>query len=281
MIKKYSIDILKPNWPKWKINLVDFLLVNFTGLHIGTLNKYILRNNHLKNVPFMRAINKELGVEVEVINGEHIPGSGPLTFVSNHPGGADVMSTIEAVGTQREDMSILANSLVCVEPVIDIVIPVNKLSKTSIKVDLNEIDEAYKKGRAMVFYAAGMNSRYDKSGQLIDRRWRNTFMNYSLKYQSKIVVMHISGRNTNLFYKVARFRERFAALKYVPLENIFQIREFIKARGKIKIIFSNPIEIESLMKYTNNGNPSDIRKLTDKLHDFCYTLSEDNLTFKF
>ena len=175
---------------------------------------------------------------------------------------------------------LLANSLVCVEPVIDIVIPVDKLSRTKVKVDLNEIDDAYKKDRALVFYAAAMNSRHDESGKLIDRRWRTTFINYALKYKSKIVVMHISGGNTKLFYKVARFRERFAALKYIPLENFFQIREFIKAKGETKIIFSNPIDADTLMKYTNDGSPGEIRKLSDKLHDFCYNMSEDNLTFK-
>ncbi len=274
------MSIFKPKWPKWKVRLVDFFMFNIPGLHVGTINKYIDKHRSNKNVTFIKEINKELGVELEAINSQIIPKSGPVTFISNHPGAADVLVTIESIGRIREDISILANSLVCIEPVIDIVIPVDKLTKKKKSVDFNQIDKAYEEGRGIVFYAAGQNSRYNEQNQLVDRRWRSTCIDYTLKYKSKIVVMHIGGANSSLFYKVANFRKRFKALKNIPLENIFQLREFVNSKGVTSVLFSDPIEYEDILKYTKNGDSSAIRTFTDNLYDFSYELSETMISYK-
>jgi len=145
----------------------------------------------------------------------------------------------EAAIKHFADNVILANRLVCIDPVKDMVIPVDTMSKK--KVDINEIDQAYKDGKVVIFYAAGKNSRYNEKGELRDRRWRTTFLEMAKKYNTPIHVMKIEGGNSPLFYKVSKFRERNKWLKNVPLENMFQLREIMEAKGILKFFISNPV----------------------------------------
>ncbi len=280
MIEKYSIDLLKPNWPKWKIKFFDFFLLNFPLLKVKRINRLIENNKPLTGAPFIQACCDELGIKVEAINWESIPKEGPLTIAANHPGGADVMALIAAIGKQRGNLSVLANSLVCVNPVKDIVIPVDKLTPNKNKVDFNEIDEAYKTGRAVVFFAAGMNSRPDETGKLVDRDWRPTFLQYAIKYKTPVILMHINKGNSPLFFKVANFRARFKSLAKIPLENIFQLREFVKAKGDIQVQFSNPIPYESLNKTLAGTTKKEYRKLAGQMKTFVYEMNPSNNNFK-
>lgn len=278
MIKKYSIDIFKPNWPQWKIKLVDFFLTRLPVLHVGTINKVIANSEHLSNREFIWSCLKDMGIKIHTIGTEAIPKEGPLTIAANHPGGADVMALISTIGMVREDPSILANSLVCIEPVKDIVIPVDKLASKN-AVDFNQIDKAYENGRAVVFFAAGMNSRPDESGNLVDRRWRATYLQYAKKYKTPVILMHIDKGNSPLFFKVANIRAKYKRLAKVPLENIFQLREFVKAKGDINVLVSECISYNEVDRLLLNETKKDYRELADKMRDFVYTMSPNEREF--
>ncbi len=183
MIEQYNIDILKPNWAPWKKKIANFFLFNLKFLRIGKTNKMINDLNPLEGGDFIQAATKAIGFEYELHNDENIPSSGPVTMCANHPGGADVVGTIAGLWNRRKDFSILANKLVCIKAVIDLVIPVDLLRSKN-KVDLNTIDESYKKNRLVLFFAAGKNSRYNAEGKLVDRRWRTTFLDYAYTYKT-------------------------------------------------------------------------------------------------
>ena len=278
MIKKYSFYIFKPNWPKWKISIADFFL-NVLPLGASKANKMISKYGHLKDSVFMNKVIDDLGHKLEVVGVENLPESGPVTLVANHPGGADVVATISAIALKRPDHVILANELICVEPVEGIVLPVNTLSKNN-KINMDSVHQAYKDGKVVVFYAAGKNSRYNDEGELRDRKWRPTFLDFATQYNTPITVLKISGSNASIFYKVSKFRETRPRFKKIPLENIFQLRELVKPKKEpIKLTFSETISPDRIKQKLSSGDQKDKRTFADELYEFLYTMDDENLKF--
>lgn len=275
MIEKYSIDILKPKWPKWKKRIANFFLLNLSVLHIRKVNNMLIKFKHLEGGDFIQAVCKDIGFTYELHNAESMPLNRAVTLVANHPGGADVVGGIATIWNYRKDFKILANELICVKPVVDLVIPVNVMKKNN-KVSTNSIDDAYINNELVVFYAAGLNSRYNENGELKDRRWRTSFLDYAYKYKTPLLVMHIESKNTPLFYKVANFRAKRASLKKVPLENMFQLREIFKQKGrKIDYTLSNLIPFEKWSHYYKVGDVKKNRELADNLYNFVYRIDKN------
>ena len=260
---------------KWKVNLIDFILNLMPLLQIGRANKIGRKYKHLDKVAFGEAAIKEIGFQVELIGKENLPKTGAVTVVANHPGGADVLATVTAMGRERADTVILANQLICIEPIKTMVIPVDTMSKQ--KVDMTEVHQAYRDGKVIVFYAAGKNSRYNEEGLLRDRRWRTTFLELAKQYNTPINVLKIEGANSPLFYKVSKFRENNKWLKNIPLENFFQLREIMEAKGVLKMFISKPIYFENTEK---EESKLELRVKADKLYDFIYTMNQDKLEFE-
>lgn len=274
-IKRYSIDLLKPEWPKWKKSIANFFLFNIPILYIRKVNRILKKRSHLKGGTFIKKVCEDIGIEYELYNGENLPAEGPVTMVANHPGGADVLATIATIWDFRTDFKILANELICVEPVVDLVIPVNVMKKKD-KVNLEEIHKAYKKDNIVVFFAAGKNSRYNDQGLLRDRRWRTSFLDYAYQYKTPIVILNIDAGNTPLFYKVSKIRENSSSLKKIPLENMFQLREIFKQKGrKVNLITSDPIPFDIWSQHYVKGDIKKNRLLADKLYDFNYSMTSD------
>ena len=279
MIKKYSFDVFKPNWPNWKIRLGDLFLNSIRFLKVRKANSLLNKYGDFKNHVFIGKVTDDLGHKFKFYGQENIPKTGSVTIIANHPGGADVLATINAIGEVRPDFVILANELICVEPVVDIVLPVNLLSRSS-KIDLAEVHKAYADGKAVVYFAAGKNSRYNENGELRDRKWRTTFLDFALKYKTPLVVLNIGGSNNQLFYRVAKIRENNKRLKYVPLENFFQLRELIIPKSEtIPLLFSEPISQAYIEERIDNLDTREKRSFADDLYDFLYRMTEDNLLF--
>lgn len=278
MTKGISSSILNPNWSARKVKFIDFILNRLPVLGVGTVNRIVDKNDHLTNAPFIKAVCNDMGIKVHLTGAENLPKSGPVTIVANHPGGADILGTIVALGEVRPDLAILANKLICIEPVEEIVIPIDMMSNQ--KVDADQIHEAYRKGKVIVFYAAGKNSRYNKDGILKDRRWRTTFMEYARQYNTPINVLKIEGKNSPLFYKVSNIRQRYKFLKNIPLENMFQLREILLSKGNLNLFLSKSVSFPDDPENENRSPKQIIRKQTDMLYDFLYTMDENNLELK-
>jgi 1-acyl-sn-glycerol-3-phosphate acyltransferase len=278
LIKKYSFEIFKPKWPKWKIAIADFVL-NTLPLGAAKANKLLRKYAHLKNHVFIDKVIEDLGHKLDVKGLENLPKSGPVTLVANHPGGADVVATISAIGSVRPDHVILANELICVEPVVGIVLPVDTMAKNN-KVNMDAVHQAYREGKVVVFYAAGKNSRYNEKGQLRDRKWRPTFLDFAMLYNTPVTILKIGGSNASIFYKVSRFRENRPRFKKIPLENIFQLRELVlPKKDPIPLTFSEPIAPEFVKQRLSSGDQKDKRDFANELYEFLYEMEDSNLKF--
>lgn len=276
MAQRFSVAQINSHLAPWKVRLFDGILSVMPYLSVGKANRLVARLSHLRNTDFIKAACQDLGIHVRPIGQEGLSPKGPITIVANHPGGADVIATITAIATQRQDMAILANALICIDAVKEIVIPVNTFAKQrDQKVDMDAVHEAYRQGKVVVFFAAGKNSRYNDQGQLRDRRWRTTFLALAQEYDSPIHILKIEDKNSPMFYRVSRLRERIKALAHIPLENMFQLREFLQPKADLKVLISKPIRLAAPLQ----GN-REMRDLADRMRHFLYTdMDEEHLEF--
>jgi hypothetical protein len=269
---RLTVGRIAKSWSKRKVRIVDFILNNFLPfLRIGRTNKLIDKIGHNKNVDFAVEACKELKIYTEFAGGEHLPKTGAATVVTNHPGGADILSMAVSLGKLRPDIVILANELVCIPSIDGISIPIRMGGKK--KVDEELIHKAYKEGKLVVFFAGGKNSRYNDKGELRDRRWRTTFLEFAHQYDTPINILRIVGQNSPLFYKVANIRAKYSFLKNIPLENMFQLRELTRPTTMklfLSTSFHNTKESE-----TKQGR----RRKADILYSFLYKMDENNLEF--
>ncbi len=270
--------MINPNLSPGKVKFYDFILNMLPVLKIGTVNRLIARNDHLSGVPFVKSLCTEAGIFAKITGIENLPKTGPVTIVANHPGGADVLGVIIGLGEVRPDLGVLANKLICVDQIKDLVIPIDMMAK--VKVDPELVRKAYQEKKVVVFFAAGKNSRYNGEGLLRDRRWRTSFLDFAAEFNTPIHVMKIEGANSPLFYKVSKIRAKYKSLKNVPLENMFQLRELLNGKGTVQMFLSKAVSFPSTLRSESLSEIQFKRRKADLLHDFVYQMDENNLEFK-
>jgi hypothetical protein len=93
--------------------------------------------------------------------------------------------------------------------------------------------------------------------------------------------MHIEAKNTKLFYWVSNIREKFDALKKIPLENMFQLREIIKQKGKtVELNLAKLISFEEWSQYYKEGDIKANRLLADQVYNLVYTMDKENYSLQ-
>ena len=91
----------------------------------------------------------------------------------------------------------------------------------------------------MLMFPAGLNSRKQEDGTIRDLPWKKTFISKSVEYQRDVVPIHFGGRNSERFYRIARFSD-----KHLPfnLAMLFLVDEMYKNVGKhFRIAIGKPI----------------------------------------
>ena len=76
--------------------------------------------------------------------------------------------------------------------------------------------------------------------------WKKTFISKSVEYQRDVVPIHFSGQNSERFYRIARFSD-----KYLPfnLAMLFLVDEMYRNVGKdFRIAFGKPIPWQTFDK---------------------------------
>ena len=91
----------------------------------------------------------------------------------------------------------------------------------------------------MLMFPAGLNSRKQEDGSIRDLPWKKTFISKSVEYHRDVVPIHFGGRNSERFYRIARFSD-----KHLPfnLAMLFLVDEMYKNVGKhFRIAIGKPI----------------------------------------
>ena len=151
---------------------------------------------------------QHLDLKVEVKGIENLPKSDDekrYTFCSNHPlGGPDGLLIAQLLGHQYNgNIRLLVNDLLMNLPgLAPLCVPVNTVAHKSNKSTSETINKAFDDGYNMFFFPAGLCSR-KIDGKIQDLPWTKTFLAKSIQHQRDIVPMHISGRNSDKFYRIA------------------------------------------------------------------------------
>lgn len=221
-------------------------------IHEDEMNATIYRSRHLTGVPFVKDVLDGWNVKV-VINGtENLPSSGRFILVANHPvGGIDGLAFFDGLGGFYPDIISPANELLYHIPnVRPMIFGLNVFGKTS-RETAKALNEMFDSERQIFIFPAGEVSRR-KKGKISDSFWQKSFISKAVEHKRDVIPVHISGRNSNLFYNVANLRTFFGIKMFI--ETMLLPREMMKQRNStVTITVGKPIPFQ---KFTEGMNHS-------------------------
>jgi putative hemolysin len=152
-----------------------------------------------------------LKLQIEVQNAERIPEKGGFILVSNHPTGiADGVAVFDLLKSKRPDLMVFANrDAVRVNPrFAEMIIPVEWREEYKSKLKTRETlvltNKAVEEGKVMVLFPSGRIA-YWADGKLNERPWKTSAVSLARKYNLPILPIHITARNSGLFYWFAKW----------------------------------------------------------------------------
>lgn len=251
--KTIDIDKILKSKMGSKVKFVPRFLVSWLKkiIHEDEVNRFLWESRGLSGTEWLTECVRYLKMDVEIVGLENLPdkNDGKLyTFVSNHPlGGQDGVCLGSIIGKHYDGkFRYLVNDLLLNLPGLKPVsIGINKTGRQSR--DFPRMVEAgFKSGNHMLMFPAGLNSRKRKDGTIHDLPWKKTFISKSIEYQRDVVPIHFGGRNSERFYRIARFSD-----KYLPfnLAMLFLVDEMYRNVGKhFRISIGKPIPWQTFDK---------------------------------
>jgi len=140
---------------------------------------------------------------------EHVPKSGKVMIISNHPTGlADGVFVYDALKARRRDHMFMANAdSVRVAPnCTDVIIPVEwvveKRTAAKARSVLKALKNAINNERAVVIFPSGVLAKMTWRG-LRDKPWNPTAVSVARKNNVPIIPLRINARNSAMYYLFA------------------------------------------------------------------------------
>ncbi len=199
-------------------------------LHEDYVNGYMDRHGDKMGLEFLEPAYLEFNVKMEVRGEEHLPADGRFLLVANHPlGGFDGSMLIYIMRQHYPRVIFLVNDILMnLKNLEEVFVPINKhggQSRDSVKL----LDEAYRSDMQILSFPSGMVSRRIR-GKIQDLPWQKNFILKARQYERDVIPIHVSGRNSNFFYRLANLR-KFLGIKW-NLEMLYLPDETYKQRDK-------------------------------------------------
>ena len=251
--KTIDIDKILKSKMGDKVKFVPSFAVSWLKriVHEDEVNKFLWESRNLSGTEWLSECVRYLKMTIHLEGVENLPDKNDgkfYTFVSNHPlGGQDGVALGSIIGTHYDGkFRYLVNDLLLNLPGLKPVsIGINKTGKQSR--DFPRMVEAgFQSDNHMLMFPAGLNSRKMADGSIHDLPWKKTFITKSVEYQRDVVPIHFGGCNSNKFYRIAKFSD-----KYLPfnLAMLFLVDEMYKNVGKeFRIAFGKPIPWQTFDK---------------------------------
>lgn len=251
--KTIDIDKILKSKMGSKVKFVPHFLVSWLKkiIHEDEVNRFLWESRGLSGTEWLTECVRYLKMDVEIVGLENLPdkNDGKLyTFVSNHPlGGQDGVCLGSIIGKHYDGkFRYLVNDLLLNLPGLKPVsIGINKTGRQSRDFP-RMVETGFKSDNHMLMFPAGLNSRKRKDGTIHDLPWKKTFISKSVEYQRDVVPIHFGGRNSERFYRIARFSD-----KYLPfnLAMLFLVDEMYRNVGKhFRISIGKPIPWQTFDK---------------------------------
>lgn len=182
---------------------------------------------------------------VEVAGLEHLPKTGPAIVVSNHPTGiADGIVLYGALAQARPDLFIFANAdaLRVLPQLSELIAPVEwrpeKRTHKQNRETLAYANTAFDAGRLGVIFPSGRLAKRQWLS-LHERPWMASAAMLARKYALPVVPLHITARNSALFYLFDRI--------HPTLRDITLFHEVLnKVHQPYRVTIGAPIDPASL-----------------------------------
>ena len=235
-----------------KAKFVPGFLVNWLKriVHEDQVNAFLWESRDKVGVEWLEACVKYLDMTLEIEGKENLPDpqDGRLyTFVSNHPlGGEDGVALGAIIGRHYDGrFRYLVNDLLMNLPgLAPVCIPINKTGSQSRNFPAM-VEAGFKSDNHMLMFPAGLCSR-KKNGEIRDIPWTKTFISKSVECQRDIVPIHFGGQNSNFFYRLANFSDRFLPFN---LAMMYLVDEMYKNVHKtFRVAIGKPISWQTFDK---------------------------------
>lgn len=250
--KTIDIDQILKDKLGAKYPFVPGFLVNWLKriAHQDQVNAFLWESRDKTGVDWLEECVRYLDMTLKIVGKENLPSPDDkrlYTFVSNHPlGGEDGVALGAVIGRHYDGrFRYLVNDLLMNLPgLAPLCIPINKTGKQGR--DFPAMVEAgFKSDHHMLLFPAGLCSR-KHHGVIEDIRWTKTFVSKSVEYQRDVVPIHFSGQNSNFFYRLANFSDRFLPFN---LAMLFLVDEMYKNVHKtFEIRIGKPIPWQTFNK---------------------------------
>lgn len=203
--------------------------------------RFAERYPHLTGFDFVeQALDHfDFGITVSDRERERIPAWGRVVIVANHPiGSLDGLALLKLVSKVRRDVKVVANDvLAAVEPLQNLLLPVDAFSSRSTRDNLRAIEQHLQNDGAVIIFPAGEVSRMGATG-VKDGAWRHGFLRFAAKTKAPILPMFVDARNSALFYSLSFFAR--------PLSTLWLVREMFKHSNKnMRVRIGQPIAYET------------------------------------
>ena len=183
-----------------------------------------------------------LALKVAATGLEHVPRTGRVVMVCNHPTGiADGIAAYDALKAIRPDVCFFANAdafRVC-PGFGDVLIPVEwvveKRTRERARFTLERAREAFEAERCVVIFPSGRLARRHRPGSaLTEEPWATSALSMARKYAAPVVPLHLDGPNSTLFHLFNRFSGE--------LRDITLFHELLNKRGgRFHLVVGPPI----------------------------------------
>lgn len=220
-------------------------------IHEDEVNQFLWDTRGISGTEWLMECVRYLDMTLEIEGLENLPdkNDGKLyTFVSNHPlGGQDGVALGTIIGKHYDGrFRYLVNDLLLNLPGLKPVsIGINKTGKQSR--DFPRIVEAgFQSDNHILMFPAGLNSR-KINGRIHDLEWKKTFITKSVEYQRDVVPIFFGGRNSERFYRIAHFSDKY--VRKVNIAMLFLVDEMYRNVGKtFRVAIGKPIPWQTFDK---------------------------------
>lgn len=219
-------------------------------IHQDQVNAYLWESRHLTGTEWLEECVRYLDATLEIVGEENLPAKddGRLyTFVSNHPlGGEDGVALGAIIGRHYDGrFRYLVNDLLMNLPgLAPVSIPINKTGKQGRDFP-KMVETGFQSDNHILMFPAGLCSRRH-NGKVEDIPWKKTFISKSVEYQRDVVPIHFGGQNSNFFYRLANFSDRFLPFN---LAMLFLVDEMYKNVHKtFRVSIGKPIPWQTFDK---------------------------------
>ncbi len=209
------------------------------------INSVIYHNRDRDGISFINGVLKDWNVKIIVEGEENIPVSGNFIFAANHPvGGMDAMSLIHVVSNHFPDVIFPSNELFRYIPQLKSILLGINVFGANTRETVEKLNSLFASKSQVLYFPAGEVSRRNK-GVISDIPWQKSFITKAIQHHRDIIPVHISGRNSNLFYNVARIRKILGIKLYI--ETMLLPREMIKqVNSTVTLTIGRPVTWQSL-----------------------------------